>query len=249
VAGRAWHVAAPLAGTRRRDGRVGVRDHRRPARAALCAGCLPGHRPFGDQAAWTYPPASGKIAGGWLHGRGSSDSKAGAAIFARGRAPRAGQRAAGGQPGADVRCGRAHREIRGRPGLLRRPGAPGRADGVMIGYPGPDHLMTGGRGVLRAQLHARGIASHSGGRTATRTPSPRRWPTAAADPLGDPRRHPRGLPQRWVRHHLLAQAQDPLIVLGPLKVIGVITIKPSTKRRTPITGVLTPGWPTIPHHG
>ena len=37
----------------------------------------------------------------------------------------------------------------------------------MIGYPGPDHLVTGGRGVLRAQLHARGIASHSGGRTAT----------------------------------------------------------------------------------
>jgi succinyl-diaminopimelate desuccinylase len=28
------------------------------------------------------PPASGHIAGGWLHGRGSSDSEAGAAIFA-----------------------------------------------------------------------------------------------------------------------------------------------------------------------
>ena len=38
--------------------------------------------PFGDQAAWTYPPASGQIADGWLHGRGSADSKAGAAIFA-----------------------------------------------------------------------------------------------------------------------------------------------------------------------
>jgi len=33
--------------------------------------------PFGDEATWTYPPASGEIAGGWLHGRGSSDSKAG----------------------------------------------------------------------------------------------------------------------------------------------------------------------------
>jgi succinyl-diaminopimelate desuccinylase len=40
-------------------------------------------------------------------------------------------------------------------------------DGVMIGYPGSDHLVTGGRGVLRAQLHARGMASHSGGRRAT----------------------------------------------------------------------------------
>lgn len=38
--------------------------------------------PFGDEAAWTFPPTSGQIAGGWLHGRGSSDSKAGAAIFA-----------------------------------------------------------------------------------------------------------------------------------------------------------------------
>src|SRR5438132_700898 len=23
--------------------------------------------PFGDEAAWTYPPASGEITGGWLH--------------------------------------------------------------------------------------------------------------------------------------------------------------------------------------
>jgi succinyl-diaminopimelate desuccinylase len=38
--------------------------------------------PFGDEAAWTYPPASGEITRGWLHGRGSADSKAGAAIFA-----------------------------------------------------------------------------------------------------------------------------------------------------------------------
>jgi succinyl-diaminopimelate desuccinylase len=38
--------------------------------------------PFGNQAVWSYPPASGQIAGGWLHGRGSADSKAGAAIFA-----------------------------------------------------------------------------------------------------------------------------------------------------------------------
>jgi succinyl-diaminopimelate desuccinylase len=47
------------------------------------------------------------------------------------------------------------------------PAAPGRVDGAMIGYPGPDHLVTGGRGALRARLHAHGIASHSGGRTAT----------------------------------------------------------------------------------
>lgn len=26
--------------------------------------------PFGDEAAWTCPPLSGEITGGWLHGRG-----------------------------------------------------------------------------------------------------------------------------------------------------------------------------------
>ena len=55
-------------------------------------GCRPGPRyvldacldtaPFGEEAAWTYPPLSGEITDEWLHGRGASDSKAGAAIFA-----------------------------------------------------------------------------------------------------------------------------------------------------------------------
>ena len=40
--------------------------------------------------------------------------------------------------------------------------APGRVDGVMIGYPGLDHVITGGRGVLRARVHVRAVAGHSG---------------------------------------------------------------------------------------
>ena len=40
---------------------------------------------------------------------------------------------------------------------------------------------------------------------------------AAADPLGDPRRHPRGLPQPRLRHHLLAPPAEPLTLLGPLR--------------------------------
>jgi succinyl-diaminopimelate desuccinylase len=40
-------------------------------------------------------------------------------------------------------------------------------DGVMIGYPGADHVVIGGRGVLRARVHVHGIAGHSGaGKTA-----------------------------------------------------------------------------------
>ena len=33
---------------------------------------------------------------------------------------------------------------------------------------------------------------------------------AAADPLGDPRRHPRGVPEPGLRHHLLAPTAEPL---------------------------------------
>lgn len=32
----------------------------------------------------------------------------------------------------------------------------------MIGYPGPDHVITGGRGVLRVRLHVYGTSGHSG---------------------------------------------------------------------------------------
>jgi succinyl-diaminopimelate desuccinylase len=45
--------------------------------------------------------------------------------------------------------------------------APDSVEGVMIGYPGPDYVVTGGRGVLRARLYVHGVASHSGGRTMT----------------------------------------------------------------------------------
>lgn len=40
---------------------------------------------------------------------------------------------------------------------------------------------------------------------------------AAAHPLADPRRHPRGLPRPGLRHHLLAPADQPLTLLGLLR--------------------------------
>jgi hypothetical protein len=45
---------------------------------------------------------------------------------------------------------------------------------------------------------------------------------AAADPLGDPRRHPRGVPQPGLQHYLLAPPEQPLIVLGPLRREAVV---------------------------
>ena len=36
---------------------------------------------FGDESRWTDPPTSGRVRNGWMYGRGTADSKAGAAIF------------------------------------------------------------------------------------------------------------------------------------------------------------------------
>jgi len=118
--------------------------------------------PFGDEAAWTYPPLSGEIAGGWLHGRGSSDSKAGAAIFAHVAAR---LRDISGFDGSVVLLFDVDEHTGGFGGAkayFEGRDAPDRVDGVMIGYPGPDHVITGGRGVLRARMDVRAIAAHSG---------------------------------------------------------------------------------------
>ena len=120
--------------------------------------------PFGDERTWAHPPASGLVAGGWLYGRGSSDSKVGAAIFAHVAARL--QQEAGSFPGSVVLLFDIDEHTGGFGGAkayFEGPGAPGRVDGVMIGYPGLDHVITGGRGVLRARLHVHGISGHSGG--------------------------------------------------------------------------------------
>jgi succinyl-diaminopimelate desuccinylase len=142
------------------------------------SGCRPGLRwvldacldtaPFGDEHAWTHPPTSAAVKGGWLYGRGSADSKSGAAIFCHIAARLAAN--------TDHLCGNLVLlfdvdEHTGRFGGARRyfegPDAPTDVAGVMIGYPGLDKLVIGGRGVYRTQLHVHGVASHSGGSKTT----------------------------------------------------------------------------------
>ena len=136
-------------------------------------GCRPGPRyvldacldtaPFGDEAAWTYPPLSGEITDEWLHGRGASDSKAGAAIFAHVAAHL--RDMAGDFGGSVVLLFDVDEHTGGFGGAkayFEGSDAPGRVDGVMIGYPGLDHVIIGGRGVLRARVHVRAVAGHSG---------------------------------------------------------------------------------------
>jgi succinyl-diaminopimelate desuccinylase len=123
--------------------------------------------PFGDEQAWNYPPASGEISRGWLHGRGSSDSKAGAAIFAHVAARL--QQTAGHWRGSVVLLFDVDEHtgaFGGAKAYFGQEPVP-RVDGVMIGYPGLEHVVTGSRGVLRARMHVHGIAGHSGGSRAT----------------------------------------------------------------------------------
>lgn len=121
--------------------------------------------PFGDESQWRHPPTSAVVENGWLHGRGSADSKSGIAIFCHIAARLASQRESlhgaitllfdldehtGGFGGA-----KAYFENREAPA------------GVIIGYPGLDHLIIGGRGVHRVRIRVYGVSSHSGGRAST----------------------------------------------------------------------------------
>lgn len=121
---------------------------------------------FGDAASWTGSPTDARIEDGWLHGRGSADSKGGATLFAH----------------LLAEFGAARERFAGRLGLLLdldehtgrfggaraffdhpfEGGPAPRPDGVLIGYPGMDRIVTGGRGFLRARLVVHGIAAHAG---------------------------------------------------------------------------------------
>ncbi|WP_131748667.1 M20/M25/M40 family metallo-hydrolase [Frankia sp. Cppng1_Ct_nod] len=120
--------------------------------------------PFGDENAWTHPPTSATVRDGWLWGRGAADSKTGAAIFCHllvRLAPHLGELRGGVSLllDADEHTG----GFGGARAYFAGPDAPTTITGVMIGYPGMEHLVVGGRGLLRARLHVHGVASHSGG--------------------------------------------------------------------------------------
>ncbi|MDH6228633.1 M20/M25/M40 family metallo-hydrolase [Streptomyces sp. MJP52] len=120
--------------------------------------------PFGDEGAWSFPPTAGDVVDGWLRGRGAADSKTAAAMFchlAADLAPRAGELAGGLAVllDADEHTGR----FGGARAYLADPRAR-RPAGVMIGYPGIDEVVVGGRGLWRCILTVRAPSGHSGAR-------------------------------------------------------------------------------------
>lgn len=118
--------------------------------------------PHGDESAWSFPPACGDIVDGWLLGRGAADSKLAAAMFCHIAAdllPRA----------ADLRGGLAvlldvdeHTGGFGGARAYLADEATARPAGVMIGYPGLDNVVIGGRGLWRACLAVHAPSGHSG---------------------------------------------------------------------------------------
>lgn len=118
--------------------------------------------PYGDETAWSFPPASGDVVDGWLLGRGSADSKLAAAMFchiAADLAPRA-ESLRGGLAvllDVDEHTG----GFGGARAYLTDPSAV-RPAGVMIGYPGMDEVVVGGRGLWRATITVHAPSGHSG---------------------------------------------------------------------------------------
>ncbi|MGW3292119.1 M20 family metallopeptidase [Streptomyces sp. NPDC001002] len=123
--------------------------------------------PYGDESAWSFPPDRGDVVDGWLRGRGAADSKLAAALFCR-IAAEVRERADGLRGGlavlldADEHTG----GFGGARAYLADPAAE-RPAGVLIGYPGPDEVVVGGRGLWRATIAVYADSGHSGSRRTT----------------------------------------------------------------------------------
>ncbi|MBL8447876.1 MAG: M20 family metallopeptidase, partial [Zoogloeaceae bacterium] len=118
--------------------------------------------PFGERGAWRHPPDRPTIENGWMYGRGSADSKAGIAVFCHILADFLQYRESfAGSLGFVFDAEEHTGAFSGIYSYIATRGSEPIA-GVMIGYPGNDRLVTGGRGFLRVRLTMHGIGAHSG---------------------------------------------------------------------------------------
>lgn len=120
---------------------------------------------FGDLASWAHHPTAAHVADGWLHGRGSGDSKAAVAIFAHLLVALQRERGFAGRIGALFDVDEHSGRFGGARAFFDHPhhgAGPPRPDGVLIGYPGMAQIFAGCRGFVRARVHVHGVAAHSG---------------------------------------------------------------------------------------
>jgi succinyl-diaminopimelate desuccinylase len=120
---------------------------------------------FGELASWSFGPTEAHIADGWLHGRGSADSKAAVALFCHLLVELQLDHSFAGRIGVLFDCDEHSGHFGGARAFFDQPydgqRLP-RPDGVLIGYPGMNQIVSGCRGFLRCRLQVHGIAAHSG---------------------------------------------------------------------------------------
>ncbi|MFE4055017.1 M20 family metallopeptidase [Streptomyces sp. NPDC059096] len=118
--------------------------------------------PFGDEEAWSFAPTAGDVVDNWLLGRGAADSKLAASTFCHIAEDlhRHTDRLTGGLSvllDVDEHTG----QFGGARAYLSDTRTQ-RAAGIMIGYPGFEEIVVGGRGLWRATLTVHAPAGHSG---------------------------------------------------------------------------------------
>ncbi|MGF1646111.1 MAG: M20 family metallopeptidase [Kineosporiaceae bacterium] len=168
-----WLRAAGLAPRVLSDGGIPVAvvcdiHGERPGPRYLLDACLD-TAGYGDETAWTRPPLSAEVADGWMHGRGTSDSKVAVATFCHIAARLAAAPAA--LAGTLTLLFDLDEHTGGFAGIrtyLAQVPHDDPVRGAFIGYPGPDTIVIGGRGFYRATITMFGQADHSASRK-TRT--------------------------------------------------------------------------------
>ncbi len=134
--------------------------------------------PAGDAAAWTHPPFSGVIEGGFLWGRGSVDMKSGVAAFAAAAAARVAEAPPPGSLSLLITGDEEGAALDGTCALLdwmRETGE--RLDACIVGEPTSaqalgDMVKIGRRGSMTAQFTARGAQGHTAYPHRARNPLP-----------------------------------------------------------------------------
>jgi succinyl-diaminopimelate desuccinylase len=118
--------------------------------------------PFGDRDAWSFSPTAGDVVDGFLRGRGAADSKTAASMFCHlARAVAADAEALHGTLTVLLDVDEHTGSFGGARAFAGAAGS-SPVSGVLIGYPGFDEVVVGGRGVFRARIHVYGQAGHSG---------------------------------------------------------------------------------------
>jgi len=117
---------------------------------------------FGDESAWSFSPTAGDVEAGWLRGRGSADSKLAASTFVHIAADvHARAESLHGGLAVLLDVDEHTGTFGGARAYLADPDV-ARPAGVMIGYPGMDEVIVGGRGLWRATITVYASSGHSG---------------------------------------------------------------------------------------